>query len=91
MTNEIITQMDNLIHNRFNKKTLEEKLSTIFNEDIKIELICEDVDYLSDWNYAFTSTNDDTKGDYDIYVLMHKNKAYDGAEFMVTEWSYQEF
>lgn len=88
MTKEIIQKaLNQIIHARFNKETLEQTLSEIFNEPITIELGCEDVDYLTDWNYMFTSNNSEYGGDFDIYVLFHKEnrKGFDGATFMVTE------
>lgn len=89
MTNEIRTQMDNLIHKRFNKKTLEQKLSTIFNEDIKIKEN-NDVE-VADWLFEFTAKS--IRYDFDIYFLYHrgKQKGWDGSQFMVTEWSCQKY
>lgn len=89
MTNEIRTQMDNLIHKRFNKKTLEQKLSTIFNEDIKIKEN-NDVE-VADWLFEFTAKS--IQYDFDIYFLYHrgKQKGWDGSQFMVTEWSCQKY
>lgn len=85
----IYTKLNNLVHKRFSKKSLEEELSKIFGgEEIHIELGCEDVDYLTDWNYMFTSGQDVIGGDFDIYVLYHKNSRphdFDGSTFMVTE------
>ena len=85
----ICVKLNNLVHKRFSKKSLEEELSKIFGgEEIHIELGCEDVDYLTDWNYMFTSGQDVIGGDFDIYVLYHKNSRphnLDGSTFMVTE------
>ena len=79
--------LEQLVHGRFSKETLEEQLSMVFEEPITIELGCEDVDYLTDCNYMFTSNNLEYGGDFDIYVLFHKEnrKGFDGATFMVTE------
>jgi hypothetical protein len=79
--------LEQLVYGRFSKETLEEQLSIVFEEPITIELGCEDVDYLTDWNYMFTSNNSEYGGDFDIYVLFHKEnrKGFDGATFMVTE------
>ena len=43
--------------------------------------------YLTDWDYMFTSEQDVIGGDFDIYVLMHKNNRVnlDGTSFLVTE------
>jgi hypothetical protein len=84
----IIGAMEELVHNRFNKESLEDKLSSIFNEPIKVELGCEDVDYLGDWDYMFSCENDEFGGDFDVYVLMHKNKDIQGNTMYVTEVSY---
>ena len=68
--------LNKLVHLRFNKETLEKKLSEIFGETIIIELGCDDADYLSDWNYMFTSNNEEYGGEkIDIH----------GATFMITE------
>ena len=85
---DISAKLEKLVHKRFNEKTLEEELSKIFGgEKIHIELGQEDVDYLTDWNFMFTSEQEDIGGDFDIYVLYHKEKrgGHDGATFMVTE------
>ena len=84
---DISTKLAKLLFKRFNEKTLEEELSKIFGgEKIHIELGQEDVDYLTDWNFMFTSEQEDIGGDFDIYVLYHKEKrvGHDGATFMVT-------
>lgn len=86
---DICTKLNNLVYKRFNKKSLEEELSKIFGgEEIHIELGYEDVDDLTDWDYMFTSGQDVIGGDFDIYVLYHKNNRphnSDGSTFMVTE------
>jgi hypothetical protein len=89
----IIGALQELVYCRFSKETLEKQLTMIFGEPITIELGCEDVDYLTDWNYMFTSNNSECGGDFDIYVLMHKEnrKGFDGATFMVTEINYDFF
>ena len=88
----IISKLEKLVHNRFSVESLEKKLSEIFGgEEIKIELICEDVDYLADWNYAFTSEQDVIGGDFDIYVLMQRNKDNNGNTMYVTEVGYEFF
>ena len=88
---KIIKELEKLVHQRFNKETLEKKLSEIFKEEIHIELGCEDVDYLTDWNYMFYSTNEKYGGDFDIYVLMHKNigQSDNGTTMYITEVSYE--
>ena len=85
--------LEQLVYGRFSKESLEEQLSMVFEEPITIELGCEDVDYLTDWNYMFTSNHKEWGGDFDIYVLFHKDKrkGFDGATFMVTEVTYDFF
>lgn len=84
----IANALENLVGKRFNKQSLEKDLSQIFAEDIKIELGCQDVDYLADWDFMFCSENADYGGDFDIYVLYHRNKDTFGNTFYVTEVSY---
>lgn len=90
---EVVDALDNLLHKRFNKGSLEKKLSEIFGEEIHIALGCEDVDYLPDWNYMFTSEQAHIGGDFDIYVLFHKDmrRGLNDAQFMVTEVAYGFF
>jgi hypothetical protein len=83
---EIMHKMLYLVHQRFNKESLEEWLSNYFKQPITIELGCEDCDYLSDWNYMFTYTDENGHvADFDIYVLMHKNRDPFGNTFFITE------
>lgn len=92
--NMIKNELESIVFKRFSKESLEKKLTEIFNEPIKIELICEDVDYLTDWNYAFSSKQDVIGGDFDIYVLMHKNNKaheFDNSTFLVTEVNWEFF
>lgn len=85
---EVIQKLENLVHQRFNKKTLEEELSKIFNENIEIELGYEDIEDLPDWNFMFASTNKYIGGDFDVYVLMQKNKDNFNNTMYVTEVGY---
>lgn len=85
---EVIQRLENLVHQRFNKKTLEEELSNIFNENIEIELGYEDIEDLPDWNFMFASTNKYIGGDFDVYVLMQKNKDNFNNTMYVTEVGY---
>jgi hypothetical protein len=88
---QIISQLNGLVHNRFNKESLEKRLSEIFGEIITIELGNEDVDYLMDWNYMFTSEQEIIGGDFDIYVLMSKPNSTDSNTMYVTEIGYEFF
>jgi hypothetical protein len=91
---DIINKLEKLVHNRFSIESLEKKLSEIFGgEEIHIELGYIDVEdeTAPDWNYMFTSEQDVIGGDFDIYVLMHRNKDCNGNTMYVTEVSYEFF
>lgn len=90
----IIQKLERLVHKRFSVESLEKKLSEIFGgEEIHIELGYLDVqdETASDWNYMFTSEQDVIGGDFDIYVLMHRNKDNNGNTMYVTEVGYEFF
>lgn len=86
---DIISKLKNLIHKRFNETTLNLELTKIFGEEIKVEIGCEDVDYLADWNYMFECTKDIIGGDFDIYFLKHRENSTNRETFMVTEIGYE--
>ena len=91
---DIINKLEKLVHNRFSVESLEKKLSEIFGgEEIHIELGYIDVEdeTAPDWNYMFTSEQDVIGGDFDIYVLMHRNKDISGNTMYVTEVGYDFF
>jgi len=93
---EVAKFLESLVGQRFNTDTLNDELSRVFNEDIKVSNVSqeridrgEDDDELSDWNLMFNSTKDETYGYFDIYVLLMRRAGFDGAEFYVTEVSYE--
>ena len=91
---DIIHKLEKLVHNRFSVESLEKKLSEIFGgEKIHIELGYIDVEdeTAPDWNYMFTSEQDVIGGDFDIYVLMQRNKDCNGNTMYVTEVGYEFF
>lgn len=91
---DIIHKLEKLVHNRFSVESLEKKLSEIFGgEEIHIEVGYIDVEdeTAPDWNYMFTSEQDVIGGDFDIYVLMQRNKDWNGNTMYVTEVGYQFF
>ena len=91
---DIINKLEKLVHNRFSVESLEKKLSEIFGgEEIHIELGYIDVEdeTAPDWNYMFTSEQDVIGGDFDIYVLMQRNKDWNGNTMYVTEVGYEFF
>jgi hypothetical protein len=87
----IAEALENLVGRRFNKETLEAKLSEIFGIEAKVEDISKDDDELSDFNYLTAFDNKD-KGIYgyaDIYFLPMRRTGFDGATFYVTEVGYE--
>jgi hypothetical protein len=87
----IAEALKNLVGRRFNKETLEAKLSEIFGIKAKVEDISKDDDELSDFNYLTAFDNKD-KGIYgyaDIYFLPMRRTGFDGATFYVTEVGYE--
>lgn len=90
----IIQKLERLVHKRFSVESLDKKLSEIFGgEEIHIELGYIDVEdeTAPDWNYMFTSEQDVIGGDFDIYVLMQRNKDNNGNTMYVTEVGYEFF
>ena len=85
---EIADKLESLVHPRFSISTLETELSKIFGETIKLEESSDND--LSDWNFIFSSNNEDYGGVFDIYVLKHKNKSQlDNSTMYVTEVGYE--
>lgn len=76
-----------LVGQRFNEQTLNERLSKIFNWDIKVEDISDKEDELVDYNYVFGFGNSESElyGYGDIYFLKMRREGFDGATFYVTE------
>ena len=90
MTNEekrIAYQLEELVGNRFNKKTLESKLTEIFGHKAKVEDISRKDDELADYNLLTLIDNKKT-GVYayaDIYYLKMRRKGFDNATIYITE------
>jgi hypothetical protein len=86
---KLIQDLESLVHRRFNEETLNAELSIIFGEEVKVEEICQDADYLMDYNLGWNSEQDGIAGFYDIYVLKARD-GYTGYETMyVTEVGYE--
>ena len=86
---KLIQDLEALVHKRFNEKTLNAELSRIFEENVKVEEICQDADYLMDYNLGWNSEKKGIAGFYDIYVLKAR-KGYTGDNTMyVTEIGYE--
>jgi hypothetical protein len=97
MSTKKITQIDielaleDLVGQRFNKETLEAKLSTIFKQPIKVKDISKDDDELVDFNLLTNFDNEETNmfGYVDIYILHMRRAGFDGATMYITEIAVQ--
>jgi hypothetical protein len=86
---KIAKAMESLVHKRFNEETLKAELNKIFGKEIDgFELGYDDVEEFPDWDYMFAVNDDEIGGDFDVYVLMHKNKDMFGNTLYVTEVAY---
>jgi hypothetical protein len=84
---KIANQLEELVGNRFNKKTLESKLTEIFGHKAKVEDISRKDDELADYNLLTLIDNKKT-GVYayvDIYYLKMRRKGFDDATIYITE------
>jgi len=86
---QIISDLNNLVGNRFNENTLNEKLSKIFNEQIKVEDVSRNDDELTDYNFLFESKNEETHGYFDIYFLKMRKTGFDNSNIYITEIGYE--
>lgn len=88
---KIINGLEALVHNRFNKKQLEAKLTELFGHKAKVGNITRKDDEGTDYNFI-TSFDNKEKGIYgyaDIYFLKMRRKGHDDATFLVTEVGYE--
>ena len=88
---EIEVALEELVGQRFNKETLEAKLSTIFKQPIIVEDISREDDELSDYNLLTEFGNADSElyGYVDIYFLPMRKEGFDGAVWYITEIAVQ--
>lgn len=86
---KMIQDLESLVHRRFNEETLNAELSAIFGEEVKVEEICQDCDYLMDYNLGWNSEQDGIAGFYDIYVLKSKPNYVGLYTMYVTEVGYE--
>jgi hypothetical protein len=85
---EIEIALEDLVGQRFNKETLEAKLSEIFKQPTTVEDISHEDDELSDFNLLTefgTSDEAELHGFVDIYFLPMRKAGFDGATWYVTE------
>ncbi len=87
---EIVRFLEGLVHKRFLIADLNKTLSGKFNEQIKITNLTEELesigeeDISADYNFAFESEKDDTRGCYDIFMLPTREE-----KMYVTEVGYE--
>ena len=74
---QIATHLEELVGKRFNEETLNNRLTDIFQWEVKVEDISDKEDELSDYNFVF--------GFGDIYFLKMRNEGFDKSTFYVTE------
>lgn len=88
---EIEVALEDLVGRRFNKETLEAKLSEIFGHPATVEDISKDDDELADFNLLSNLDNKekDLYGYIDIYYLPMRREGFDGATWYITEVSYE--
>lgn len=87
---EIVNFLEDLVHSRYTIAHLNKELSNKFNEQINIINITEDFDHIgeddgsADYNFAFESEGESTRGCFDIFILpTRKDKMY------ITEVAYE--
>lgn len=84
---DIRTNLEELVGSRFNKESLEEKLTEIFGVPIVVEDISEKEDELCDYNFVgcFDIPEKELYGYFDIYFLKMRRPDFDGSDIYVTE------
>ena len=95
---EIITFLENLVHQRVSEETLNTKLSEFFDRKIEVYNASqgridtgEDDDELADYNLMFNieSGYDSDSGFYDIYMLPMRRPGWNDADMYITEVGYE--
>ena len=84
---QIATHLEELVGKRFNEETLNNRLTDIFQWEVKVEDISDKEDELSDYNFVFGfgDTDSELYGFGDIYFLKMRNEGFDKSTFYVTE------
>jgi hypothetical protein len=79
--------LEGLVGQRFNEQTLNERLSKLFECEVKVEDISDKEDELADYNFVFGFGNADSElyGFGDIYFLKMRREGFDNTTFYVTE------
>lgn len=84
---DIRVGLEDLVGSRFNKESLEEKLTEIFGVPIVVEDISHDEDELGDYNFlgGFDIPEKELYGFFDIYFLKMRRPGFDNADIYITE------
>lgn len=84
---DIRVGLEDLVGARFNKESLEEKLTDIFGVPIVVEDISHDEDELGDYNFlgGFDIPKRELYGYFDIYFLKMRRPGFDNADIYITE------
>ena len=79
--------LEYLVGSRFNKKSLEQKLTEIFGTDIELDDISWEEDELADFNFLghFDIPEKELYGFFDIYFLKMRKPGFDGSDIYITE------
>lgn len=84
---DIRVGLEDLVGARFNKESLEEKLTDIFGVPIVVEDISKEDDELADYNFlgGFDIPERELYGYFDIYFLKMRRPGFDGSDVYITE------
>ena len=84
---DIRVGLEDLVGSRFNKESLEEKLTEIFGVPIVVDDIHDDADELVDYNFlgGFDIPERELYGFFDIYFLKMRRPGFDNADIYITE------
>ena len=84
---DIRVGLEDLVGSRFNKESLEEKLTEIFGVPIVVDDIHDDADELVDYNFlgGFDIPERELYGYFDIYFLKMRRPGFDNADIYITE------
>lgn len=90
MVTKIKNGLEELVGKRFNKETLEDALTKLFEYPITLDDVTKEDDELPDYNFlgGFDikyPNNQHLYGFFDIYFLKMRNEGFSGSNIYVTE------
>ena len=89
---EVAQFLESLVHERHTIKSLEDKINSEFNSNIKFELCNDDdndEDTKTDFNLIGVLEFKDVFCDVDVYYLPMRYNGFDGANILITEVGYE--